>query len=77
MFTDSYWYNYQPFSWGISIYGGRGFGFGYSYNYPVYYDYGWNDPYFGSSYYWGYDPFFYKLVLSGSYKYKIQKQVAT
>ncbi len=64
VFTDAYWYNYQPYSWGISIYGGGGFGIGYSYNYPVYsYDYGYNnggyDPYFGNSYYWGYDPFYY------------------
>jgi len=64
VFTDTYWYNYQPYSWGISIYGDSGFGIGYSYNYPVYnYDYGYNyggyDPYFGSSFYWGYDPFYY------------------
>ena len=26
VFTDSYWYNYQPYSWGVSIYGGGGFG---------------------------------------------------
>ena len=49
VFTDSYWYNYQPFSWGISIYGG-GFSIGYNYNWPVYYGYG--D-------YWGYNPFYY------------------
>lgn len=64
VFTDTYWYNNQPYSWGISIYGGGGFGLGYSFNYPVYsYDYGYNyggyDPYFGNSYYWGYDPFYY------------------
>jgi hypothetical protein len=60
VFTETYWYNYQPHSWGISIYGGGGFGIGYSYNYPVY-NYGYGnfyggyEPYFGSSYYWGYD----------------------
>jgi uncharacterized membrane protein YgcG len=59
VFTDSYWYNYDPFSWGLSIYGNSGFGYGLSYNYPVYYDYGWNSPYFGGSYNWGFDPFFY------------------
>lgn len=62
VFTDTYWYNYKPYSWGLSIYGGGGFGIGYSYNYPVYnyeYDNGWYDPYFGSSYYRGYDPFYY------------------
>ena len=69
VFTDTYWYNYRPYSWGVSIYGGTGFGFGLSYNYPVYnygwnygnwysYDYGWYDPYYGS-YWWGYDPFYY------------------
>ena len=42
VFTETYWYNYQPFSWGISIYGGGGFGIGYSYNFPVYsYGYGY------------------------------------
>jgi hypothetical protein len=59
VFTDSYWYNYEPYTWGLSIYGGGGLGFGNSFNYPVYYNYGWNEPYFGSSYYWGYDPFFF------------------
>ncbi len=69
VFTESYWYNWQPFSWGVSIYGRSGFGFGYAINYPVYYgpgyndwygyDYGWYDPYYGSSWYWGYDPFYY------------------
>jgi hypothetical protein len=63
VFTDPYFYDYQPFSWGLSIYGGNGFGLGFSLNYPVYnfgYSYynGYN-PYFGSSYYWGYDPFWY------------------
>jgi hypothetical protein len=59
LFTDSYWYNYQPYSWGLSIYGGLGFGIGFSCNYPVYYDYGWNNSWFSSSYYMGYDPFYY------------------
>ncbi len=36
VFTDTYWYTYQPYSWGLSIYGGSGFGYGLSYNYPVY-----------------------------------------
>ncbi len=64
VFTDAYWYSYQPYTWGISIYGGEGFGFGYSQSYPVYsyrvaYNSGWQAPYFGSSFYWGYDPFYY------------------
>lgn len=63
VFTDAYWYTYDPYSWGISIYGGNGFGFGY-YEYPVYsyavgYDPAWYNPYYGSYYYGGYDPFFY------------------
>jgi hypothetical protein len=58
LFTDSYWYNYEPYSWGLSIYGGSGFGF--SNNYPVYYDSGWNYPFFGLSYSWGYVPYYYR-----------------
>src|SRR4030043_1283506 len=60
VFTEIYYYNYRPFSWGISIYGGGGFGFGlgHSYRYPVY-NYGWDDPYYGSSLYWGYEPYYY------------------
>jgi len=69
VFTETYWYNYQPYSWGISIYGNSGFGLGYPVNYPVYYygwgfgnwynyDYGWYDPYYGNSWNWGYDPFY-------------------
>ncbi len=58
VYTDAYWYNYQPFSWGISIYGGGGFGIGYTTAYPVYgYEVGWSG--YGSSYYWDYDPFYY------------------
>jgi hypothetical protein len=64
LYTDSYWYNFQPYTWGISIYGPVATDFGFVYNYPVYYyDYGFYnyryDPWFGSSFYWGYDPFFY------------------
>jgi hypothetical protein len=38
VFTETYYYNYSPYSWGVSIYGGGGFGFGlgFSYRYPVY-----------------------------------------
>jgi hypothetical protein len=61
LFTDTYWYSYQPFTWGVSIYGG-GFGGGFGYASPFYrsYDPFWGDPYFSSSYYWGYDPFMYR-----------------
>jgi hypothetical protein len=60
VFTDTYFYTYNPFSWGISIYGRGGFGFGvgYAYRYPSY-SYGWYDPYYGSNWYWGYNPYFY------------------
>jgi hypothetical protein len=59
VFTDAFWYDYQPYGWGTSIYNGGGYGFGSYYNYPSYYDYGWNYPYFGNSYSWGYDPLYY------------------
>ena len=59
LFTDSYWYNYEPASWGLSIYGGTRLGLGLSFNYPLYNDFSWNYPYLGGSYYWGYDPFYY------------------
>ncbi|HZY24244.1 MAG TPA: hypothetical protein VFE71_00340, partial [Bacteroidales bacterium] len=54
VFTDSYWYDYQPFSWGISIYEGQGINLGYNYDYGSYYGY---DPYYGS--YWDYNPYYY------------------
>jgi hypothetical protein len=57
VFTDTYWYNYQPYSWGLSIYGGGGIAVGYSYNYPVY-SYGYYDPYFGTTYHYGYNPYY-------------------
>jgi len=68
VFTDTYWYSYRPYSWGISIYGRTGFSLGYSMNFPVYhgwergywydYDYGWFNPYFNNSWYFGTGPFF-------------------
>ena len=62
-FTESYWYNPMPFSWGISIYGGGGFGGRYYNYYPgSYFGFGFYDgydPFIGGSYFWGYDPFFY------------------
>jgi hypothetical protein len=72
VFTETYWYNYQPYSWGTSIYGRSALGFGFAINFPVYYyglgtdywydyNYGWYDPYYGSSWYWGYDPFYYSM----------------
>ncbi len=65
VFTDTYWYSWQPFTWGMSIYGGAGLGIGFGFNFPVYnypvyqprvsYYNGWYDPW----YYAGYDPFYY------------------
>ena len=82
VFTDSYWYNYQPFSWGVSIYGGGGFGIGYVNPYPVYnygyaYSPGWYDPYYGSSYYWGYNPYLLQqLVCCTCCKYQDRIRLA-
>ncbi|MBK9389096.1 MAG: hypothetical protein IPN68_02475 [Bacteroidetes bacterium] len=69
VFTETYWYNYQPNSWGISIYDGGGFGIGFSSGYPAYaYDYGyyggWSEPYFSNSFYWGYSPAYYNYWYS-------------
>lgn len=65
IYTDTYWYTYNPYSLGISIYtGGLGFSLGYNFNYPLYYinnysiDLGWYNPYYGSSYYWGFNPYY-------------------
>ncbi len=56
VFTDTYWYDYRPWSWGISIYGnGIGFRFGFGYS-PYYYD-AWYDPVYYYPYY--YDPYYY------------------
>ena len=58
-YTNLYWYNYNPMSWGTSIY------LGYSFWYPSYYN---HNPYWGySSFgyspwgynYWGYNPYYY------------------
>ena len=51
-YTNSYWYNYNPHSWGVSIY------LGYNWWNPHPYHY---NPYWGSGYYsnFGYSPFNY------------------
>ena len=59
VYTDTYWYSYQPFARGISIYGGSSYGFGIVYNQPAFYSYGWDYPAFGGSYYWGFEPYYY------------------
>lgn len=51
VFTDVYWYNYQPFTWGLSIYNGFGSG--------LYFDWGWNNPWYAGYAWTGYDPFYY------------------
>jgi len=68
MFTDTYWYDYNPVSWGISIYGG-GFGLRLGYD-PYYYSpysYSWYDPiYYDPYYYWGYYPRYYSYWYASS-----------
>jgi hypothetical protein len=66
VFTDVYWYNYQPFTWGVSIYGGAAPFYGYSYNHCYmgigmnFGNYnGWYEPYAGNYYYGGYEPYYY------------------
>lgn len=65
VFTDVYWYSYQPYTWGLTIYGGGRLGIGVTYNYPIYYSYwdypwydGWDYAWYGESYWWRYDPFY-------------------
>jgi hypothetical protein len=61
-YTDLYYYNYDPFYWGVSIYSGFGYSFGYRpyyYYHPHYYN-----PYYGYGGYYGYDYYGY-----GGYPY--------
>lgn len=49
LFTETYWYHYTPFTWGVSIYDDwYYYGAGVS-------RYNWRSG-FGGSYWWGYDP---------------------
>lgn len=66
VFTETYWYTYNPYYRGISIYGGvPAISFRYNFQYPVYYghnyyyDYGWYDPFYYSYSYPVYTPHFY------------------
>jgi len=60
VFTDVFWYTYQPFTWGMTIYGGGRIGVGLSYNYPLYYNYLWDYPsWYYDSYYIDYYPVYY------------------
>ncbi|MBM3420382.1 MAG: hypothetical protein FJY11_04525, partial [Bacteroidetes bacterium] len=65
VYTESYWYNFEPYTWGLTIYSGGGFGirYGYSWSYPAFYGYGWHTPAFYSSYSWGYDPFYHSYYM--------------
>jgi len=80
-YSDMYFYNYDPFYWGTSIYLGYNWGgFGYNYYYPsfysnhYYYDYyspygyGYGySPYYSSSYYSGYYHGYYHGYNNGYY----------
>jgi hypothetical protein len=49
MYTEVYWYNYNPYTWGVSIYDD------WDYYGPSVSRYTWRSG-FGGSYWWGYDP---------------------
>ncbi|HCI54759.1 MAG TPA: hypothetical protein PLN06_00095 [Bacteroidales bacterium] len=59
VFTDVFWYTYQPFTWGLSIYGGGRIGVGISFNFPIYYNYYWDWPLYYGVYYSNYYPVYY------------------
>ena len=48
-YTNSYWYSYNPFQWGVSIYLGYNwwpsFHTSFSWHHPNYYGYGWGNNY--------------------------------
>jgi len=54
-YTNMYWYDYDPFNWGTSIYLGYNFWYPSYYYYPSYYRHGWYDWYY-PNYGW-YDPY--------------------
>lgn len=62
-YTNAYWYNYNPFYWGVSIYLGYSWCsyqhyHGWGYNYPYYGWYGYHTPYY-HYYGWGGYPYYY------------------
>jgi len=68
VYSETYWYSYQPKTWGLSIYDRPGYGAGIvysawqpSWNYS---NYGWEQAYFSNSYYWGYTPVYYNYWYS-------------
>ncbi|MBP8959684.1 MAG: hypothetical protein KBG40_04590 [Bacteroidales bacterium] len=58
IYTDVFWYTYQPFAWGLTIYGGGRIGVGISFNYPIY-SYHWDWPLYYGVYYSNYYPVYY------------------
>ncbi len=81
-YTNMYWYDYNPWSWGTSIYMGYNWwypSFGFSWGYPSYwrysywdsyYGYGWGYPYYGFGYgsYWsGYNHGYWNGYWDGFY----------
>jgi hypothetical protein len=74
-YTDNYYYNYDPYAMGSSIYGGYGccspgfsIGFGLGYGWGGYWGMGY--PYYGYSPYWGYyDPWYYPYYGGWGYGY--------
>lgn len=76
VFTETYWYTYNPYSWGISIYNGvAGFSLGNGFGYPVfsassfYYDYRGYDPFYYSYNYGGYPSWYYNSWAYDPYFY--------
>ncbi len=61
VFTETYWYNYEPYTWGMTIYSNGGFGvrYGSSWSFPAYYNAGWYGIGYSDSFYYGYSPFYF------------------
>ncbi|HHU33629.1 MAG TPA: hypothetical protein GXZ49_00190, partial [Bacteroidetes bacterium] len=70
IYTETYWYNYSPYSWGVSIYGNDVVGVGLT-GYPVFavgyyggnygYSYGYNYGYYSPYYDPYYDPYYFRV----------------
>jgi hypothetical protein len=61
VFTESYWYNPMPFTWGISIYGAGGFGGSGSYFWGY-------DPFFYNPWYSFYSPWYSPFFINIGYR---------
>ncbi|MCX7862433.1 MAG: hypothetical protein N2449_05500, partial [Bacteroidales bacterium] len=58
-YTNLYWYTYDPFDWGVSIYFGfRWWPFYFYYYYPAYYAVGFYYPWYYDPW-WGWHPYYY------------------